>query len=710
MGVLVCLVIYKMLRPPAPTLQFLDLIEARIKGAWRYKNSTISRPVVLRGESWTGANPVFKSKITLRKGLIPSFDQAPSLLVLGTDGIGKTRLLLELANELITRSLEGQTQSIPVFLNLSSYRGSLNFQSWLISAIALEYGIPKSSASALVASKQFILLLDGLDEVPGDQQQSCVNSINEYLKLPIPGIVVCSRYSEYLEIGLRLNLVDTILLTSLTNDQILDHVNSSGKSGKVLGTNLRANPALLDLARRPLFLNLCIKLVDHIGRVASKSDVVLSHPAYVKRLFDTFVWHQLFQKSLNPLAFSRQRIVESLSWLAHAKNETVVFVEQFQPDWLGRVSRKRGMLLFLYTLCSRVAGTTAIMTVGIGMMYLSQALGSFIPGDNERYGLIGVEQDLGKWFVITSAVGGLIATGIDHYRFRHPRTTPNSWHSEAISILRNVALCVTVFAVISNYVEVSNPAYGSLMYGLALGLVIWFRGQGLTTLTDIRISERLMWSFKKFLRGLLWGAAAGSVLGAMAGIVTYLSSGIEVSRNVTVLVFLTAVLLGGVINGLQRSREIDEWTIANRGLKLAGKNAIFAAISVAGPFAFLFWSYGLFASGRTKAVLESGLFFAIVVGIIIGFSYGGLDVLYHYVLRLFLWFEGFRVLRYKEFFECVATLNFLERNSGGYKFFHETLAEYLVQLSPEQIKLLGNDSGLDALPPPPFATTQMSFV
>jgi hypothetical protein len=71
------------------------------------------------------------------------------------------------------------------------------------------------------------------------------------------------------------------------------------------------------------------------------------------------------------------------------------------------------------------------------------------------------------------------------------------------------------------------------------------------------------------------------------------------------------------------------------------------------------------------------MFFGLVLGLLVSFSYAGLDVIYHWVLRGILTLsEGLR-FRYVAVLDQAAVLGLLRKVGGAYVFYHPLLKERL---------------------------------
>ncbi len=137
-------------------------------------------------------------------GIVQVFDDDSTggkLLILGAPGSGKTTALLELAQELITRAEADGAEPMPVLCNLSSWRhDGKGLAPWLVDHLKVKYGVRKDLGNAWLNDQWLVPLLDGLDEVPPEHQEACVQAINDFQQEFRPRhIVVCCRFAEYRE-------------------------------------------------------------------------------------------------------------------------------------------------------------------------------------------------------------------------------------------------------------------------------------------------------------------------------------------------------------------------------------------------------------------------------------------------------------------------------------------------------------------------------
>ncbi|MFO8040309.1 MAG: NACHT domain-containing protein [Sodalinema sp.] len=121
------------------------------------------------------------------------------LLILGAPGSGKTTLLLQLAEELVQRAEANAKAPVPVLLNLSAWKTQYSdIRSWMVVDLKQKYGVRQDIAEGWIEAGRILPLLDGLDELMSQRQETCVQALNDFLPdwTGTP-LVVCSRFEEY---------------------------------------------------------------------------------------------------------------------------------------------------------------------------------------------------------------------------------------------------------------------------------------------------------------------------------------------------------------------------------------------------------------------------------------------------------------------------------------------------------------------------------
>jgi hypothetical protein len=187
----------------------------------------VRRPqaVVMRPEfSLRRSNPLFGDRQIedQRKeydDLLPALHEAKRVVVLGEPGIGKTTTLYKFADELRLRALENDSAPLPLIIPLREWRGDITWES----LIARHLGVLAPRYDQLLASQRLFFLLDGLNEMPKDEQRSSkLDRRRKLLENGAPAIVTC-RELDYRDESLKLDL-DTILIHPLDPERVFDFI------------------------------------------------------------------------------------------------------------------------------------------------------------------------------------------------------------------------------------------------------------------------------------------------------------------------------------------------------------------------------------------------------------------------------------------------------------------------------------------------------
>jgi hypothetical protein len=104
------------------------------------------------------------------------------LLIVGEAGSGKTVLLLQFALKLIAVAKQDFDYPLPVFLSLATWRDEQQgFETWLEENLVAQFSFSKKYAKELATANNFLLLLDGLDEIPENDRKICLEKLRIYL-------------------------------------------------------------------------------------------------------------------------------------------------------------------------------------------------------------------------------------------------------------------------------------------------------------------------------------------------------------------------------------------------------------------------------------------------------------------------------------------------------------------------------------------------
>jgi len=329
--------------------------------------------------SWSRSlETVGATKKTLPQGtkVVAIFDQlgaGRTLLILGEPGAGKTTTLLELTRDLLNRAEQGLDYRIPVVLNLSSWAAKQQtIADWVVEQLNSKYQIPKSIGNEWVKQQELLLLFDGLDEVKGEQRDSCVVALNDFHQNYAPEMVVCSRIQDYSALSNRLNLESAIYLRALTPEQVSHYLDSINADLTGLRTLIARNTALQELARSPLMLNIMVIAYQGVAIVdLPKTEVVEERR---KQLFDAYI-ERVFHRPTRFKVEQRYSEVQTkhwLTWLAQRlveQSQTVFFIEGMQPTWLQGKGKR-----ILYRIGSFLILWLSTGLIGVLMVWLSFGL------------------------------------------------------------------------------------------------------------------------------------------------------------------------------------------------------------------------------------------------------------------------------------------------------------------------------------------------
>ena len=578
-----------------------------------------------------------------------------SLLILGAPGSGKTITLLVLARELISCAESDPVQPIPVVFNLSSWIDPRqNLLDWLIVELLAKYQIPKKIASRWLEGNWLVPLLDGLDEVMTANQSACVEAINAYVQNHgAPGLAVCSRLKEYTDLPVRLHVTGAICLQPLTPEQVKGYVARSGDALAGLSAVLDKDQALLTLAETPLMLDVMSLAYRDLPAEELSSDALNTEKARRSHLFDTYIDKMFIRKGKETQGYAREQTLGWLSWLASGMQQhgqTVFLIDQLQPSWLSTRWQR-----VVYMIGSRM-----VFGLVIGLIF-----GSI-------FGSIGLNWGLSAGLNVT-LIMGLLPVLVDQRRVflwaRIGRASPR-WQTVII---------VLIFGLVGWLIAGFSFGFFGLIIGVSSGLFWGLRTRHRSLTSDIQSVETLRWSWlharKGCVNGLIIGLSAGLFFGLFAGLFYELSWGQELFLGLWIV--LLGVLIGGLFGGL-RSGILHIKAIPNLGIKLSMRNAV-----LAGALGLLI--FGL-VIGLVLGLEEwrDGLNYALILGPIAFFWYGGQDVIQHYILRFIFYCNGHTPLHYSSFLDYAARLVFLQKVGGGYIFIHRLLLEHFAAMRKDE--------------------------
>ncbi len=366
---------------------YKQMLSQSLQGAVQIELGLASRPAAIQNAALLALHLPEQAEQALppHASITDAYDQAQhELLILGEPGAGKSTLLLELAHHLVEHAKQDTEQPVPVLLPLSSWAINRRpLQEWIIDQFAQLYAIPRKLSMHWVRTGMILPLLDGLDEMDDSARPACITAINTYHREHLHPLVVCSRADEYdaATTHERLALQASVVVQPLSREQVDTYLTTLGKPLAALRTTLRKNPVLQELTTTPLMLN--VLMLTYQGRSARSLPKMGSREAQQQQIFTNYVERMLERKG-NKECYSLGQIYLWLGWLAQQMrlhNQTVLFLEQLQPDWLPKRQRLfyRGcVMLTIMLIAPLFEALVWLLIFGIPVVLLRGTLGGIL--------------------------------------------------------------------------------------------------------------------------------------------------------------------------------------------------------------------------------------------------------------------------------------------------------------------------------------------
>jgi hypothetical protein len=608
------------------------------------------------------------------KPIIDIFAQAGrALLVLGPPGSGKTITMLELCRESIRLAEADPACPIPVVFNLSSWaQRQRRLRDWILDELNLKYQVPKKVGEEWIENNEFLLLLDGIDEVKKEKRDVCTEAINKFRQneYGLMDIVIAGRTDEYEALSTKLTLNTAIVILPLDLGQIQRYLTALGPEMSHLCKALEEDAGLRKLAESPLMLS--VMALTYCGTHVDSMAESFSLEEHRHRIFENYIERMFRRLERSPGAgrYTPQQTIDFLKWIARAMSQhaqSELFIEDIQPTWLPTAADR-----LLYKVAIRLAGVLMLILCTV----LLDIMDIFWLGRESLY--LAIRQGLvfGSAFAIAFLLGSL-------FRLR-------------FSAIPASLLSVIAGSLVIAFFQPIPPSH-SIAFALAAGLFTLpsvLAGTWVAkTETTIELVEVFPWSW------------------------TWLATTLKRGRGF--LAFTVLLMLG--INLLTRPRGIDAWFIASRLLSLV--LACFLGVAIAGAIArrevpklrthpsqgiwrslrnaicvgaavmTLVFGWAWLLLPREKRVLTAWEI-AVNLGLFAGFFLGGgAACIKHLMLRVLLGCKRYTPWNLKRFFEHCVERIFLQKVGGGYLFIHRMLLDYFAGLSTATELRTGTDCG-----------------
>ena len=605
------------------------------------------------------------SLVPLGKGIFDVFaDVEYSLLILGQPGSGKTTTLLTLVRELIKRAQEDDTEPIPVVFHLSSWAAAGQpLQLWLEDELSGKYRIARRVGRDLLEHHRLLLLLDGLDEMSGEQRVGCVLAINRFIgEIGLPGLVVCCRTEQYEELKVKLSVNGAICLQPLTDMQIDSYVEEGGAALAGLRDALRRDRVLQDLARSPLMLNLmCLAYRDYGAQDLAGPETAQGRSEH---LFETYIDLMFRKRGSAERGYSREHTFAWLSRVAAGllrHNQTMFLIEDLQPSWLSSRSHR----------WAYVGGLSLVLGLLLGLI-------NTIYWSTSLLGKVDAETNPVVWFTVIPLwllmLGCVDNLGFGSGSAALDRVQPG--FRRALAKMLASAVCwLLLVAVLWPFVD-QDIRVQLLWAGMVMIIWVGAKGANRSMCYCIEPVESLEWSLMWARRGMVPGLLSGLAVG---GVVFVLPHELKIQlqgRQEWIFLLGWAAMglgVGGLLGGL-RTRTFHGKTFPNQGIRLSLKTAVRVGLNAVWlvTIAMAFGIAGQFDNPSKKLFGFLCVLFAILF-----FWFGGFEVLKHYVLRTVLGASGRLPFNLPRLLNYARDLNLMQRVGSAYIFVHRRLLEHM---------------------------------
>lgn len=235
-----------------------------------------------------------------------------------------------------------------------------------------------------------------------------------------------------------------------------------------------------------------------------------------------------------------------------------------------------------------------------------------------------------------------------------------------------------------------DELYLALVGGIVGSVIGGLVGRSVFISQNPQLAEVLSWSWKKAFahairNGLLSGLVGALLLDPKSSLISRLFGKlVDEPKMVFVIGVLFALL--GILAGVL----FDGWEIAemqyrakpDQGMKQSFKNSLFVFLITGLFIGFIMSVIGFMRFGMLLGIVM-GVASALIFGAINGLANGGDVVVYEYILRIILFFNGnipWHPVRFLDY--CVDRI-FLRRVGGGYIFVHRLLMEHFASMYDE---------------------------
>ena len=558
-------------------------------------------------------------------------------------GSGKTTLLIQLALKLI----ENEDESIPLIINIATWRDRFNsVEEWLIELLP-QIGISKSLSQILIKEKHLLPLFDGLDELAKEKRQKCLEAIGEYGESNNLKFAICSRSDEYTQ-TIDAPVYFQIEVRPLKMEQIKQQLKevSTPESNGMLHA-IKKDKLLAEAIQVPFYLN-TTQILFSSGKALSEFGFKATDlDGRKEELVESFI-----DKSLKKNSQSKENANYWISFLAYEMNQhhLVIFeLINLQYSWSKWSEHTQKKSYFLYGFIKGlVSGFVGGFFFGL-LCWLSIGFGFFS-------GLL--------WSFFFGFVGALIRGLIEGL---------NSFlsYKKVSRLIFGLVVGFGSFSVFGLYMGLSMSLAKGLVTGLTFGLGLGlFMGSFMGFGSSFFRSSFYKKSFnnRKNINELI-GTKEYSIWSApliqekiIFILLTSLLMGVIGSLIVGIISFIVSIIgIIGIFDGNWREAIIGGFYlgfILSLVINVAS-NLIDFLLGDKNSFIQLKTPYQRFNASAKN------LYFSIIQ---------------HFVLRYQLYHKGALPFRLVTFLKELTQNNLMESNGATWRFRHRILQDYFAEL------------------------------
>lgn len=598
------------------------------------------------------------------------------MILLGEAGMGKTIALSSIAQKLIHQAKINIQKPVPIILYLADWAMKpLSFEDWLKHELILR-GLPENNIEAnfklLLHNKHCVFLLDGFDNLPPQQRIDNLASINNFIQkygeYELGGILITSRPEEYkfakdlLNNNINFRFYTEATIETLTPEFSKNYLNHHHIDYPV-------DDKLKEIIETPFGLNLLIENPD-IDK--TKNNLIST---YINARFD---------KMEQPL-YEKEQVKKWLKNIANSITIGKTFYVEAEALPVKMLNEKQQQTYQWWFTCLFGVVFGAMMG-SIGGLIFGKRFAHQVSDNNDIIlpdAFMGIHNTLTQWInqdllfskialVISYASIGILC----------------SLFMSIITFLLSKRLSFPIF--LSGYLALFSGITGWLVDGglWSFSVIIVYGSLGMlagwkvnhihTYPLKIKLRKETKLDYKQILKQPLWALLFIPV--TILIMLVFYWFFYEIKMEIAVLqgfIIGTSFSLAYI---LYLSKKSENWKkqifLPSQKIKASLKRSALMILIIGGIISLFVTGLSISILGWWGA-LSLGLRIGMTIGIVCGFMfYGGVEVLKHITLRLFMYHKGIAPKDYTDFLEYSKKLMIMKSQSGGYAFRHDWFQEY----------------------------------